>query len=156
MAIVRICGKPDLLLTFTCNPAWPEISNAIPHHERPEHRPDVVARVFRIKLREFLTDILERNIFGNVVAYIFVIEFQKRGLPHCHMLLTLDSQCKIRTKDDIDKCVCAELPNPEIHPRLFQIVTKCMAHGPCGTLNANSPCMKNGKCTKISQRNSTP
>ena len=148
MAIVRKCGKPDLFLTFTCNPAWPEISNAISHHERPEHRPDVVARVFHIKLREFLTDILERNIFGNVVAYIFVIEFQKRGLPHCHMLLTLDSQCKIRTKDDIDKYVCAELPNPEIHPRLFQIVTKCMVHGPCGTLNANSPCMKDGKCTK--------
>ncbi|KAI8790926.1 hypothetical protein BgiBS90_008850 [Biomphalaria glabrata] len=64
------------------------------------------------------------------------------------MLLTLDSQCEIRTKDDIDKYVCAELPNFEIHPRLFQIVTKCMIHGPCGTLNANSSCMKDGKCTK--------
>ncbi|XP_039591875.1 uncharacterized protein LOC120515191 [Polypterus senegalus] len=110
--------------------------------------PDIIACVFHIKLRHFLTDILERNIFGNVLAYIFVIEFQKRGLPHCYMLLTLDSQSKIRTKDDIDKYVCAELLNPEIHPRLFQIVTKCMVHGLCGTLNAKSPCMKDGACTK--------
>ncbi|KAI8732443.1 hypothetical protein BgiBS90_037218 [Biomphalaria glabrata] len=68
------------------------------------------------------------------------------------MLLTLDSQCKIRTKEDIDKYVCAELPNPDIQPRLFQIVTKCMVHGPCGTLNANSPCMKDDKCTKNFQK----
>ncbi|XP_028649272.2 uncharacterized protein LOC114645606 [Erpetoichthys calabaricus] len=148
MAIVRKCGKPDLFLTFTCNPAWPEICNAISHHEQIEHRPDIVAHVFHIKLRHFLTDILEKNIFCNVLAYIFVIEFQKRGLPHCHMSLTLDSQSKIRTKDDIDKYVCAELPNPEIHPRLFQIVTKCMVHGPCVTLNAKSPCMKDSMCTK--------
>ncbi|XP_051778563.1 uncharacterized protein LOC114645592 [Erpetoichthys calabaricus] len=147
MAIVRKRGKPDLFLSFTCNPAWPEISNAISHHEQIEHRPDIVARVFHIKLQDFLTDILEKNIFGNVLAYIF-IEFQKRGLPHCHMLLTLDSQSKIGTKDDIDKFVCAELPNPKIHPRLFQIVTKCMVHRLCITLNANSPCMKDGTCTK--------
>jgi hypothetical protein len=28
MAIVRVFGKPDLFITITCNPKWPEIQNA--------------------------------------------------------------------------------------------------------------------------------
>ncbi|GBM31604.1 hypothetical protein AVEN_198462-1 [Araneus ventricosus] len=79
-------------------------------------------------------DICKHGIFGTVLTYIYVIEFQKRGLPHADILLTLDSDCKIRTKDDIDKFVSAELPDPCTDLRLFQIVTKCMIHGPCGTI----------------------
>ncbi|GBO40804.1 hypothetical protein AVEN_212029-1, partial [Araneus ventricosus] len=93
-------------------------------------------------------DICKHGIFGTVLAYIYVIEFQKRGLPHAHILLTLDSESKIRTKDDIDKFVSAELPDPCTDLRLFQIVTKCMVHGPCGTININSPCMRDGQCCK--------
>ncbi|GBN07178.1 hypothetical protein AVEN_90312-1 [Araneus ventricosus] len=71
-----------------------------------------------------------------------------RGLPHVHILLTLDSESKIRTKDDIDKFLSAELPDPCTDLRLFQIVTKCKVHGPCGTININSPCMRDGQCCK--------
>ncbi|GBM48538.1 hypothetical protein AVEN_184562-1 [Araneus ventricosus] len=80
--------------------------------------------------------------FCTEVAAIFV------GLPHAHILLTLDSESKIRTKDDIYKFVSAELPDPCTDLRLFQIVTKCMVHGPCGTININSPCMRDGQCCK--------
>ncbi|GBN37099.1 hypothetical protein AVEN_208321-1 [Araneus ventricosus] len=55
---------------------------------------------------------------------------------------------KIRAKDDIDKYVSAELPYPIADPTLFQIITRCMIHGPCRTLNPNSPCMREGVCTK--------
>ncbi|GBN58746.1 hypothetical protein AVEN_17016-1 [Araneus ventricosus] len=71
-----------------------------------------------------------------------------RGLPHVHILLTLDSESKIRTKDDIDKFLSAELPDPCTDLRLFQIVTKCMVHVPCGTININSPCMRDEQCCK--------
>lgn len=148
MAMVRKFGKPDLFLTFTCNPSWPEILNSLEHHQRPENRPDIVVRVFNMKLKEFLNDISKNNLFGKVLSYIYVIEFQKRGLPHAHILLTLDSDSKIRTKDDIDKYVSAELPDSVSEPRLFEIVTKCLIHGPCGTLNSNSPCMREGECSK--------
>ncbi|GBM64686.1 hypothetical protein AVEN_175186-1 [Araneus ventricosus] len=93
-------------------------------------------------------DIMKRNLFGRVISYIYVIEFQKRGLPHAHNLLTLDTYSTIRTKDDIDKHVSVELPDPIADPTLFQIITRCMIHGPCGTLNTNSPCMREGVCTK--------
>ncbi|GBM94520.1 hypothetical protein AVEN_193006-1 [Araneus ventricosus] len=72
----------------------------------------------------------------------------KAGLPHAHILLTLDSESKIRTKDDIDKFESAELPDPCTDLRLFQLVTKCMVHDPCGTININSPCMRDGQCCK--------
>ncbi|GBO22796.1 hypothetical protein AVEN_157229-1 [Araneus ventricosus] len=148
MAMVRKFGKPDLFLTFTCNPSWSEILNSMEGVQRPEDRPDIIVRVFNMKLKELLEDIFKHGIFGTVLAYIYVIEFQKRGLPHAHILLTLDSESKIRTKDGIDKFVSAELPDPCTDLRLFQIVTKCMVHDPCGTININFPCMRDGQCCK--------
>ncbi|GBN18698.1 hypothetical protein AVEN_230184-1 [Araneus ventricosus] len=135
MAMVRKFGKPDLFLTFTCNPSWSEILNCMEEVQCPEDRPDIIIRVFNMKLKELLEDICKHEIFGTVLAYIYVIVFQKRGLPHAHILLTLDSETKIRTKDDIDNFVSAELlllcvPDPCTDLRLFQIVTKCMVHGP--------------------------
>ncbi|GBM18706.1 hypothetical protein AVEN_9000-1 [Araneus ventricosus] len=59
--------------------------------------------------------------------------------------IELDPYSKIRTKDDIDKYMSAE---PIADPTLFQIITRCMIHGPCGTLNPNSQCMREGVCTK--------
>ncbi|GBM51868.1 hypothetical protein AVEN_239962-1 [Araneus ventricosus] len=70
---------------------------------------------------------------------------QRNGFSILH---NSDSESKIRTKDDIGKFVSAELPDPCTDLRLFQIVTKCMVHGPCGTININSPCMRDGQCCK--------
>ncbi|GBM96057.1 hypothetical protein AVEN_111450-1 [Araneus ventricosus] len=42
MAMVRKFGRPDLFVTFTCNPSWPEILNAMQGRERPENRPAIV------------------------------------------------------------------------------------------------------------------
>jgi hypothetical protein len=48
----------------------------------------------------------------------------------------------------IDEVICAGLPDPTEDPELFEVVTKNMIHGPCGNINPNSPCMRDGKCTK--------
>ncbi|XP_025405020.1 uncharacterized protein LOC112679444 [Sipha flava] len=48
----------------------------------------------------------------------------------------------------IDKFVCAEIPNPDVDPLLYEIVKANMIHGQCGLLNKNSPCMKGGVCSK--------
>ena len=101
-----------------------------------------------MKLKELLKDIHKNNVLGATVANVQVVEFQKRGLPHVHMLIMLKDDHKLRDKDDIDKYVCAEIPDAAQNPRLFEIVTKCMIHGPCGPLNPQSPCMENGECTK--------
>ncbi|GBN74273.1 hypothetical protein AVEN_133494-1 [Araneus ventricosus] len=64
------------------------------------------------------------------------------------MVRKFDSESKIRSKDYIDKFESAELPDPCTDLQLFQIVTKCMVHGPCGTININSTCMRDGQCYK--------
>ena len=70
MAICRYAGYPDLFLTFTCNPKWPEVEYFIESIEgqKSDDRPDIVSRVFSIKLRELINDIKHRHIFRRVVA----------------------------------------------------------------------------------------
>ena len=79
MAIVQVHGKPTLFITITCNPRWPEILAALLPGQRPEDRPDLVARVFSIKLARMKKDIIKDGIFGRPCAFMDVIEFQKRG-----------------------------------------------------------------------------
>jgi hypothetical protein len=148
LAIVRNYGKPDIFITVTRNPHWKEIANELLPGQKPEDRPDIVVRVFNMKLKEIMRDIVNNAIFGKVTAYMNVIEFQKRGLPHAHILLILDTANKPRTPEQIDKIVSAEIPNPVTQKALFDSVTKHMIHGPCGSFNPNAPCMKNGICSK--------
>jgi hypothetical protein len=95
MTIVSYFGKPDLFVTFTCNPKWPEITRELLPHQSAVDRPDLTARIFHIKLQELLKDLLQKNCLGKVIAYIYVIEFQKRGLPHTHFLLILAPEDKL-------------------------------------------------------------
>ena len=48
-----------------------------------------------MKLNAVLDDVYKKGIFGRVVANIHVIEFQKRGLPHAHILIILEGQYKL-------------------------------------------------------------
>ncbi|XP_056698595.1 uncharacterized protein [Spinacia oleracea] len=150
LAICRWAGPPDLFITMTCNPRWPEVRDflSLIPGQKPEDRPDIIARVFKIKLDELMVDLTKRNICGRTKAAIYTIEFQKRGLPHVHMLLFLQEPDKLRTAADIDRLISAELPDPEEDPVAFEAVVQYMTHGPCGTLNPKCPCMHDGRCTK--------
>ncbi|XP_056685561.1 uncharacterized protein [Spinacia oleracea] len=148
MALVHKFGKPDIFLTMTCNPSWPEIQSELLAEQVPNDRPDLLTRVFHAKLEELKKDVLERGVLRTVVAYVYVIEFQKRGLPHVHMLLILDQNDKLTTPDDFDKIVRAVIPDEQQEPKLYKAVLKHMIHGPCGVLNHKSPCMKQGSCKK--------
>jgi len=133
---------------MTANPKWDEITAALLPGQTAQDRPDLVTRVFRLKLRALITLITEDCIFGRPVAHVYVIEFQKRGLPHAHILIILQESDKPRNPSDYDRIVCAELPDETLYPELYKTVTSCILHGPCGAANANAPCMKDGKCSK--------
>ncbi|XP_058775634.1 uncharacterized protein LOC131649912 [Vicia villosa] len=136
MAICSKIGFPDLLITFTCNPNWPEIHRVLgPLHLKPQDRPDVVSRIFKIKFDQLLANLTKNGVLGKVLAYMYTIEFQKRGLPHAHILLFLHPSNKYPRPEDIDRIISAEVPDPLQHPRLYNLVKSHMVHGPCGLAN---------------------
>lgn len=143
MSIFGIKGKPDYFITFTCNPTWPEILENILDCETAVDRPDITNRVFMLKLN-YLIDLLKKGVFGPMVAFVYTIEFQKRGLPHAHLLVTVAEEFKPRDAAAIDRVVCAELPDREKNPQLFNIVSKTMLHTciPERCFNAKGDCSK--------------
>lgn len=149
MAVVRFLGPPDLFITFTCNPKWDEIQNGLFKNERAEYRPDLVNTVFQLKLKQLIHEIVKDNIFGKVISLLYVIEFQKRGLPHSHILVTLSQNDKITTQNQIDTIICAELPDRVRNPKLFEIILSNLIHGPCSSsFNNKAPCMDGNVCKK--------
>ncbi|XP_014679563.1 PREDICTED: uncharacterized protein LOC106819444, partial [Priapulus caudatus] len=149
MSIVREYGKPTYFITFTCNPNWPEITQSLLPGQTSYQRPDIVARVFHMKWEALLNVVLKQDALGHCDAYCAVKETQKRHLPHGHALFTMVPADQPRTPADIDRVVCAEIPDRS-NSELYRIVTQHMIHGPCGALNSKSPCMDEvkGECTK--------
>lgn len=146
MNLVQHFGKPDLFITMTCNAEWKEIKEELMEGQLSQDRPDLTSRVFRGKLIDLKDQVVNKEIFGKVDAFVYVIEFQKRGLPHMHMLVILKRDNKIANPDQYDNYVSAEIPNNQSNPALYNAVVKHMLHGPCGKDNKNCPCMINGKC----------
>ena len=80
--IVSKYGKPDLYITFTCNPKWEEISSAFIGNQKAT---DVliIVRVFRMKLKELLNDFCDKQVLGKPLAHVYRIEFPKTCSPRC-------------------------------------------------------------------------
>ena len=90
-----------------------------------------------------------------MAAFMYVIEFQKRGLPHCHILFITETQDHLHTSEDVDNVISAELPlNPNSYPegpqqeqakRLEKLVRQNMVH------TFSSICKNEGshKCSKL-------
>lgn len=144
IALVREYGYPSLFITMTANPTWPEINACLVYGQTASDRPDIVSRVFKMKLDKMMKDLIDRGRLGKVVSYLVVDEFQKRGLPHVHILLIVDEASRPKTSDSIDNLVCAVIPDPVTEPTLYSLVTKNMLHGPC---KKGFSCWEGGRCT---------
>jgi len=101
--------------------------------------------VFKIKLKELINDIHKKHILGRTIVGIYVIEFQKCGLPHAHIFIFFAKDYKPHTVKDVDHMINVEFPNLKRNRLAHEIVAKCMMHGPCGAVFANAPCMEEGK-----------
>ncbi|GKD50918.1 ATP-dependent DNA helicase PIF1-like protein [Tanacetum coccineum] len=99
--------------------------------QRAHDQREVGIMVFKLNLTELLDDLTKNKIFGESRAVVYVIEFQKRGLPHAHILLWLEDHYKCRTPGEIDDIISAELPSPMDDPAGYKTVTDYMLHDPC-------------------------
>ncbi|GJZ17940.1 DNA helicase [Tanacetum coccineum] len=91
--------------------------------------------------------ILPQSFTGGPLVY--TVEFQKRGLPHCHTLVWIDEASRTQNQEEIDNYISAELPSEEVDPEGHRVVAEFMIHGPCGEICPTAACMKNSsRCTK--------
>ncbi|XP_057434626.1 uncharacterized protein LOC130727495 [Lotus japonicus] len=111
MSICKKFGYPYLFITTTCNSQWGGIQRFVrARNLKPEDRPDICVRVFKMKLDHLMSVLRKGKIFGAVDA--------------------------------------AELPDPQLYPKLYKAVSSYMIHGPCGVIDPKSVCMVEGKCSK--------
>ncbi|XP_074356621.1 uncharacterized protein LOC141696370 [Apium graveolens] len=150
LEICRTLGHPSLFLTMTTNTKWPEIQRMLKHMPGVDvaDAPDVVARVFKMKVDQLMNMIRKKNCFGRCIGVMHVIEFQKRELPHTHILIWLHPDDKPKIIEQIDKMVSVEIPDPEIDLVGYNVVSNYMIHEPCGPDYTKSPCMVKDNCIK--------
>ena len=122
--------RQDLFITFTCNPKWKEFQDALFPGQKAQDRHDIIARIFHLKLKAMMQLLVRGSIFDEVACFMYSVEWQKRGLPHAHILLWLTDRL---APSMTDKVVCAEIPDLEKDPLLHDIVKSNMIHGPCGS-----------------------
>lgn len=89
LALARFFAKPDFFLTVTANPRWEEITQELLPGQQPSDCPDLIARVFQEKIRKLIKKIKD-GLLGGFCGNVYTIEFQKRGLPHIHILIFLN------------------------------------------------------------------
>ena len=72
---------------------------------------------------------------GRAIPYAATIEFQKRGLPLFHILITLHPEDSLKTSKLIDIFISAEIP--EYNLELKNVAIKHMLHG---SRSEKTPC----------------
>lgn len=86
MTYVRNFGTPDLFITFTCNPKWPEILAEFYPGQISSDRTDLEARVFRQKLIALMS-ILTKDIWGSPLPHVFCRMAKERFTTRPHFAL---------------------------------------------------------------------
>ncbi|CAG9825830.1 unnamed protein product [Phaedon cochleariae] len=107
-------AKPDLFITFTCNPSWPEIEGILRGHQK---------WIWYVAYHtELIDELTTKQPFEVPLNYIYTVEFQKRGLPHAHFLVILRPEDRLDTVQQIDNAVCAQLLDRVHEPKAYGYV----------------------------------
>lgn len=147
MAHVFRLGIPTLFITFTANCNWPEITSRLPPGHKWYHHPELVAEVFQLKLQELIRGLKGGTYFnGRKAQFIqYCIEFQKRGVPHAHILVRLEGDQPV-TPNEVDQLSTCSIPLPcaagcgFCRPcKLRSLVLRHMTHS-CYADRCGSPC----------------
>ncbi|GBM88456.1 hypothetical protein AVEN_17498-1 [Araneus ventricosus] len=136
---VRHGGKPSLFITYTFYRNCKQMAQNLTNGQSKINRHDLVARIFRQKLIKFMNVLIKGQVFGSVKYWLYSIEWQKRRLPHSHILIWLTNTLR---PNQIDDSISAEIPNPSTDKNLYSNAIKNMVHSPCGAFNSLLPCLK--------------
>ena len=87
---------------------FPEIRACLSQGQIPYDHPDLLCRVFEAKKVDLIHEIVKNEILGPVLANVAVIEFQKWGAHHIHILFWIKDFES--TPENIDNIISAEIP----------------------------------------------
>ncbi|XP_076902703.1 uncharacterized protein LOC143557540 [Bidens hawaiensis] len=100
MSICKWYGYPDLFLTFTCNPKWPEVKRFLKDTTvNPEDRPDILCQLFKIKLDHLIKDLKEKSLLDkneDIELYTLVSDFMMHdpcGSHNINCPCMVDKRC---------------------------------------------------------------
>lgn len=119
MTYVRHYGRPYLFITFTCNLKWKEIQNELPEEELHVHSQDLFARLLKLKVIKIFDVLTKDMVFGPLRCITNSIEWQKCGLHHPHILISLMEK---EHSKQIDNIISAEPLDATKHRSLYEIV----------------------------------
>lgn len=89
-----------------------------------------MVQVFSLKLKKFLKNLIERNILSVMNAHMYMIEFQKRGLPYMYILILVKKNDNIPS-EKLDMIVQVEILLEKNNPVFFELITKHMVYKNC-------------------------
>jgi hypothetical protein len=112
--------KPDcgFFITVTSNCKCDAAKRMLDSRNPPDHS-DICLRVARQTFRQIMFDLKGPNgLFGNCIGWVWSKEFQKRGLPHWHVVILLRAPEGVNpaTAEFIDQYITAEIPDePDVN-----------------------------------------
>ena len=162
LAIVSELGSTTVFITLTMNINLPEIVSQLGPGQSAFDRPDIVCQVFHQRLEAFVHNSKHGKYFGGR-KFIFdmrSIEYQWRGLPHCHLVGKLTD-----TPDAADRNACIKFIDEHVHAtipdyvegddknnRIRELVKEHMIHkcvyAECGNGCLNKPANEGGVCKR--------
>ena len=74
-----------------------------------------------MKVKALVEELYKNRIFGQMVTYVYTIEFQKRGLPHMHIVTNV-----LRRSPDVLKGPRVEWSSPA---GSYQLLVCCLCAG---------------------------
>ncbi|KAH7520865.1 hypothetical protein FEM48_Zijuj08G0191100 [Ziziphus jujuba var. spinosa] len=103
MAICKWAGYPKLSITLTCNPKWPEVVHFVESRGlKPEDRPDILCRIFKVKLDQLINDLIQNKTFGKVkvgvkpdIYFVYEYGYTRKTFIYKTLSAALRSKCKI-------------------------------------------------------------
>ncbi len=125
IALIRYFGKPDLFVIFTVNPRWKEVTDALFPNQIYIDRPDIIARIFRARLKRLIHLIRIGAAFGPCRAYIYTVEYQKRGLFYTYIIVFIHAGHVFSEPEYINNLIRAKLLDRQLDPdRSLTVIIK--------------------------------
>ncbi len=78
------------------------------------NRSDIIARIFRTKLKRLIYFIRIRAAFGLCRVYIYTVKYQKRGLFYAYIIVFIYAGHAFSEPEYINNLIRAKLPNRQL------------------------------------------